>query len=335
MFTKIYEKTREFIKDNYKGIIILITIFLLFSVELPFSIYTPGGAVNLNERVSIEGAYEPKGSFNMAYVSMVKGSIPFLLVSKIIPDWDIVPKNKITYNDEDMQEMMLRERIYLEESINNATILAYKKANKEINIKKVNNYAGYITSDAKTNLKVGDNIISIDGREIDSLATLREYVNTLDEGVKVSLKIERNEKVRDAYATTFRTEDGLKIGVSIITTYDYEESPKLEFKTKASEMGSSGGLMMSLTIYNKLVSDDIARGKKIVGTGTIDIEGNVGEIGGVKYKLIGAVKNKAEIFICPYENYEEAVKVAKERKFDIKIIKAKTFDEALEKLKEI
>lgn len=128
MFTKIYEKTREFIKDNYKGIIILITIFLLFSVELPFSIYTPGGAVNLNERVSIEGAYEPKGSFNMAYVSMVKGSIPFLLVSKIIPDWDIVPKNKITYNDEDMQEMMLRERIYLEESINNATILAYKKA---------------------------------------------------------------------------------------------------------------------------------------------------------------------------------------------------------------
>ena len=91
--------------------------------------------------------------------------------------------------------------------------------------------------------------------------------------------------------------------------------------------------MMSLTIYNKLVKEDITNGKKIVGTGTIDVDGKVGEIGGVKYKLIGAVKNKADIFICPVENYEEAVKVAKEKDYDIKIISAKTFDEVLEKLK--
>ena len=61
----------------------------------------------------------------------------------------------------------------------------------------------------------------------------------------------------------------------------------------------------------------------------------VGEIGGVKYKLIGAVKNKADIFICPEENYEEAISVAKDKDYDIKIISAKTFDEALEKLASI
>ena len=92
---------------------------------------------------------------------------------------------------------------------------------------------------------------------------------------------------------------------------------------------------MSLTVYNQLTETDITRGKKIVGTGTIDINGNVGEIGGVKYKLIGAVKNKADIFICPEENYEEAISVAKDKNYDIKIISAKTFDEALEKLANI
>ena len=138
-----------------------------------------------------------------------------------------------------------------------------------------------------------------------------------------------------AYAYTYETDDGIKIGVSLITTYLYDANPNIDIKSKSSEMGSSGGLMMSLTIYNKLVEKDITKGRKIVGTGTIDIDGNVGEIGGVKYKLIGAVKNKANIFICPIENYDEALKIKEERNFDIKIISAKTFDEVLEKLEAI
>ena len=93
--------------------------------------------------------------------------------------------------------------------------------------------------------------------------------------------------------------------------------------------------MMSLTIYNQLTEEDLTKGKKIVGTGTIDIEGNVGEIAGVKYKLIGAVKKKAEIFICTEENYEEAVKIKEDKGYDITIIKAHTFSEVLEKLAEI
>lgn len=335
MFTKIYEKTKNFIKENYKGLIVLIAIYLLFAIELPYSIYSPGGAVNLNERIKMDDKNESAGSFNMAYVSMVKGSIPFLLVSKIIPDWDIVKKENITIDGETMDNMMKRERLYLEESINAATINAYQKAGKEITITAIKNNVSYIVSDAKTDLEVGDTITSINGNKINSLEDLKTIVNDLKVGTKVNMEINRDDKAREAYATVYKTEDGPKIGVSLITTYEYDTTPDVEIKSKSSEMGSSGGLMMSLTIYNALVENDITKGKKIVGTGTIDINGNVGEIGGVKYKLIGAVKNKADIFICPLENYEEAMAVKKERNFDIKIISAKTFDEALEKLEEI
>ena len=48
-----------------------------------------------------------------------------------------------------------------------------------------------------------------------------------------------------------------------------------------------------LAIYKELIEEDITHGLKIVGTGTIDELGNVGEIDGVKYKILGAVKNKA------------------------------------------
>jgi len=335
MFTKIYESIKKFIKENYKGLIALILIFLIFYIELPYSIYTPGGAVNLNERITIKEEYETEGSFNMAYVSMIKGSIPFLMLSKVFPDWEIVKKENITIEDESMDELLERERLYLQESIDNAVINAYKKANKEIKITSVNNSVSYISDEAKTNLKIGDNIISVNGIKINSLKELKLIIEKLDDKEKVNLKITRNNKERDAYATTYKTEDGIKIGVMLIATYDYDVNPNVEVKSKSSEAGSSGGLMMTLTIYNKLIEEDITKGKKIVGTGTIDIEGNVGEIGGVKYKLIGAVKNDAEVFICPEANYEEAVRVAKEKDYNIKIISAKTFDEVIDKLKTI
>ena len=335
VFTKIYEKIKAFIKENYKSLIVLLIVFLLFTVELPYRIYTPGGAINLNDRITVTNGEDVSGSFNMAYVSMMKGTIPFLLISKIIPDWDIVKKEDITIEGEDLDEMMLRERLSLKESQDAAVINAYKAAGKKLTINSTNNCVNYITEEADTNLLIGDNIVSANGIKINSFDELKSIIEKLPPNEKVTLKVIRADKEKTAYAKTYEVEGATKIGVSLTTTYNYTTDPEVKIKSKSSEMGSSGGLMMSLTIYNKLVKEDITKGKTIVGTGTIDIDGNIGEIGGVKYKLIGAVKNKADIFICPVEIYEEALNVAKEKDYKIKIISAKTFPEILTKLKEL
>ena len=335
MFTKIYEKIKKFIKDNYKELIILLIVFLLFTIELPYSIYTPGGAVNLNERITVEDGYESDGSFNMAYVSMVRGSIPFLLISYVIPDWDIVLADDITAEGEDMDEMLERERLYLQESIDAAIINAYQAAGKNVEITGTINEVSYLTEEADTNLEVGDQILRVNGNDINSLKDMQNIIESLDEGEKVSIQIRRDDSELECYAYTYDIEGETKIGVSLLTTYEYVTNPEVSITSKASEAGSSGGLMMSLTVYNQLVPEDITGGKKIVGTGTIDINGNVGEIGGVKYKLIGAVKNDADIFMCPEENYEEAIEVAEEKDYDITIISVSTFNEAIEKLEEL
>lgn len=335
MFTKIYEKIKKFIKDNYKELIVLLIVFLLFTIELPYSIYTPGGAVNLNERITVEDGYESDGSFNMAYVSMVRGSIPFLLISYVIPDWDIVLADDITAEGEDMDEMLERERLYLQESIDAAIINAYQAAGKNVEITGIINEVSYLTEEADTNLEVGDQILRVNGNDINSLKDMQKIIESLDEGEKVSIQIRRDDSELECYAYTYDIEGETKIGVSLLTTYEYVTDPEVSITSKASEAGSSGGLMMSLTVYNQLVPEDITGGKKIVGTGTIDINGNVGEIGGVKYKLIGAVKNDADIFMCPEENYEEAIEVAEEKDYDITIISVSTFEEAIKKLEEL
>lgn len=333
MFNKIYDAIKNFIIDNYKFLITWIIIIVLFFYELPYVIYTPGGIVNLENRIAVNGDEDTtEGSLNMSYVSLVKGTIPMLLLSYVIPNWDILPSEEITREDESVDELLKLEKLYMTSSIDNATILAFNKAGKDLNITREVNNIVYIADEADTDLKIYDELLSVDGKKINTVTELREYINTLNAGDTVSILVNREGKEKECSANIYETSDGLKVGISFLTTYEYETTPEIEVSTKASESGSSGGLMLSLAIYNAISDEDITKGRTIVGTGTIDISGNVGEIDGVKYKLLGANKNNAEIFLCPIKNYEEALKVKEEFDLDIDVHGVATFDEALEYL---
>ena len=91
--------------------------------------------------------------------------------------------------------------------------------------------------------------------------------------------------------------------------------------------------MCALDIYNKITEFDLTKGRKISGTGTINEKGEVGAIDGVKYKLAGAVKKKANIFIVPKDNYDEAIKLKKKYNYNIEIILADNLHNVIEKLK--
>ena len=332
MFNKLYENIKSFIVENYKFLLVWGIIIFLFFYEFPFVIYTPGGIVNLESRIEVEDGYETEGSLNMSYVSLVKGTLPMILLSYVIPNWDLIKSSEITIEDESVDELLEMEKLYMQSSIDNATILAYQTAGAEINITREVNNIIYISDEAETNLEVYDEILQADGQDITTVDELKEIVNSKTEGDTIIFTVNRNGKERECQAKIYDTSDGLKVGISFLTTYEYETDPKISVETKASESGSSGGLMLTLAIYNALTPDDITKGRTIVGTGTISLDGTVGAIDGVKYKILGAVKNDAEIFLCPMENYEEALKVKEEFDLDIEIHGVATFQEALEYL---
>ena len=177
--------------------------------------------------------------------------------------------------------------------------------------------------------------MEIDGNELHSLKELQDYVKEKNAGDIVKITYDRNGKKITEDTELIRLNDEAKVGISLALVSEYRTPYNIEVKTKSGESGPSGGLITALEIYNQITEKDITNGKKIMGTGTIDKDGTVGEIGGVKYKLIGAVKKGAEVFICPEENYEEARKVKEENKYNITILSAHTFDEAIEKLNSI
>lgn len=334
MIKNLYEEIKKTIKKDYKMFIAFVVIFVLCIIELPFYIEAPGGVIKVDDRIKINDSYKSTGSFNLAYVSEIKATVPTLLYSLVNKDWDVLKKEDVIYDNETMSEASYRDKLLLEEAKNNAIIVAYTKAGKKIEISNEHLFIIYVDEDSDTDLKIGDEILEVDNIKITSKKQLDDIMVTKNVNDKVVIKIKRNGKEIECYGKIKEVGDKKLIGLLLSKTSDLKTDPEIELEFKKSESGPSGGLVLALSIYNNLVSEDITKGRKIVGTGTIDVNGNVGSIGGVEYKIKGAVKENADIFLIPAgENYEEAKKIIEENNYKINLIPVTTFDEALEKLK--
>lgn len=331
LFYKIYARISAFLKKNYLYIIgIIIGVFLSF-YELPYYIDAPGGVIDVSSRIKIDNAYEVSGSFNMAYVSEYKATIPIFLFAKLNKDWNIYKKSDVLGNTETDEDLYIRDRLLLEESNQNAIVYAYQRAGKEVKLSNTKLYSIYIYEDAKTDLKVGDQIIEINNTIINNKEDALNEIQAHKKGDILQIKVLNDGKEEMRSAQLIDLDGQLIIGIQLAQISDYSVSPNIEIKYSKSESGPSGGLLTSLSIYNYLTKEDITKGYTIAGTGTIDEDGNVGSIGGVEYKIKGAVKDKIKYFLIPSgENYEEAIKVKNENNYDIEIVPVKTFDDALE-----
>jgi PDZ domain-containing protein len=78
-----------------------------------------------------------------------------------------------------------------------------------------------------------------------------------------------------------------------------------------------------------LSDEDMTKGRRIAGTGTINPDGAVGAIGGVRQKVFGAMAAGAEAVLVPAGNYDDAVEAADGR---IDVVRVETIDDALEYL---
>lgn len=336
MFNNFYDKFKNFMKENFLFLLFLILFVVVTFVRVPYEVNMPGGVINLGNRVTVDGeSVAIDGSFNMAYVSVVQGSIPYILLSYIIPDWDVVPESETMYENETIEDANKRSKLYLEQSIDYATVVAMDQAGVAYQISNRVNYVAFIGEEAKTTLKVGDNILSINGEGIEDINVMSDRIQDIKPGEKVSFIVLRNNKEVEASAVIYEEDGKNYVGISAITTFDLDTDVDIKISTKASESGPSGGMMMTLMVYNALTKQDLTHGMNIVGTGTINLDGSVGDIGGVKYKLMGAVKNDADVFLVPSGNYEEAIKVKKEKGYKIDIVSVEKFSDVVEYLEGI
>ena len=338
MLKKIFNCIKEYIIEEYKFIIAMISIFIILNIPLNYYIIVGGGISSASSRVNVENKYKSKGSFNISYVTQLNGNVLTYVLSHIIPSWERENPDLYKYDvNEDIEDIKFRSDLDLKTANGDATYWAYTLANKKI--KETSRHLYIIATykdDYETPLEVQDEIISIDDKSYDTVAKYSEYLQTKNEGdiVKVKIIRKKKEKVIDS---KIYLKDGFKLlGVSLQYVKEYKTNPKLDIKFKHSESGPSGGLITTLEIYNQLTKKDLTKGKTIAGTGTIEPDGTIGQIGGIEHKILGAHHAKADIFLCPGgNNYKDAKKYVKTKKIKIKLVKVTNIKDAINKLEKM
>lgn len=184
-------------------------------------------------------------------------------------------------------------------------------------------------------LEKDDIIRTADGVAVPYISQLRAQVQK-SAGKPMTLGIERGGQAMTVEATpTFAEKGGddgngaWQIGVSILPQYTFPVKVQIQLDNVG---GPSAGQMFALGIIDTLTEGDLTGGTKIAGTGTIDGEGNVGAIGGIRQKLYGARDAGATDFLAPASNCDEVVGHVPS---GIRVFSVSTLDDSLKVLETI
>lgn len=178
-------------------------------------------------------------------------------------------------------------------------------------------------------LEPGDRILRVAGQPVAGVPQLQEAIQAVQPGDQVTITIARDGVESDRTVTVEAHPDDPSRGfLGIVPALAPDVDFTIDFNL-ADVGGPSAGLMFALAVVDKLSPGELTGGKFIAGTGTIDSDGNVGPIGGIRYKIIAAADEGATVFLVPSENCAEAVSAAPD---GVRLVKVDTLDGAVDAL---
>ena len=171
-------------------------------------------------------------------------------------------------------------------------------------------------SPAASALKADDRIVKVGEKQIETLTDVPKAVNASN-GSPIEVTVERDGKQQTFKLTPVRASDDSRwiLGAGLKQSYDLPAHVQYNLDGVG---GPSAGLMLALGTVDKLsegtlLADEDAGGDPyrsyISGTGTIDANGKVGAIGGIKYKILATGRYGARYFLAPKENCDSIVKM--------------------------
>ncbi|WP_169087151.1 SepM family pheromone-processing serine protease [Paenibacillus sp. PL91] len=344
------KRTNPSYRKRLIGLLVLI-IFLaaITLIPLPYYIHQPGTVEKLSDYVAVEsGSASSNGSFNLTTVYSLKVNNAMTMVYGLITkDSEIRKSDQVRGTLTDAQYGALLEHM-MKSSQSNAVVSALSQAKKPVSL----TYTGVFVqsllpgSKAAGVLFPGDVIVEAEGkavkRQSDIIAILaagEQAGGTLElvvqrSGERINLKIQLYESAPGT------AENVRRIGIVTEDVYTYESPVNVSY-TESDIGGPSAGLMFSLEILDQLTEGELTHGKIIAGTGTIDASGSVGQIGGIRDKIIAAAHAGVDIFFCPADvmasdsNEKDILDEARKRGYKITIIPVRTLEEAMNELERL
>ncbi len=327
------------------ALLVAVLLAVGLSLPVPYVADEPGpvsdtlATVNGKPLITVTGAptYPTTGKLDLTTVSQDSSlTLWQALIGYVSTKRAVVPK-EITrtagQSDAELQREYQREMAESQKS-------AISAALHELKIPATVS-VGSLTDDsaAKGKLQPGDVLLAVDGVPTRDAIDLRAKVGATPPGRDVTISYRRGTAPPADVRITPRIaaqQDGSSPRAVVGVLLDEKRPVDVELQMVSiggqAVGGPSAGMMFALGIYDVLTPGPLTGGRTIAGTGTISPDGEVGPIGGIQQKLVGARQNGAGIFLTPASNCAEAVRAIPS---GLRLVKVATLDEAVHALEGI
>jgi Lon-like protease len=298
----------------------LLGVGLLVGVSLPvpYIVLRPGPVFNVLGSaggvpvISISGAktYPTTGTMDMLTVSEAGGPAGRISLLVALSSWRnpsdaVVPTELLYAPGESAAQASAESNQQMLQSQDAAAVAALRYLNLPVAAVKVSKISP--GSPALGHLRVGDGILAIDGVAVWTPDETVAQVSKHKPGDVIEITVLRgSSRVIESVVAGASPTNKSKAYLGIVLAPAYSSPIKVTI-TLNDVGGPSAGLMFTLGIIDMLTPGGQIGDQHVAGTGTIDQNGTVGAIGGIRQKMAAARADGATIFLLPADDCAEAL----------------------------
>jgi Lon-like protease len=313
------------------GLLVAALAAALWIVPTESYIFLPNSAHPVAPLVEVDGGKDPKdGGIFFVDVLVRKATLAERLFPGLREGATVVPAEQVRPPGVSEGERRREELLEMQMSQRVAAAVALRSLDYKVVAKPIGARIEFVDSKAPASGKLfpGDVITSAGGKPVTSPAGLRRAIRASGIAREMLLVVKRGDEKVEVRVRPVRGPQGTPIiGVIVSQAADI----KLPLDVKIDTMGVGGpsaGLAFALDLLEEL-GRDVDHGNRIAVTGALELDGTVGEIGGVKQKTIGVERAGIKVFLVPAgENAAEARRYAD----GIRIVPVTSFQQALRRL---
>ena len=290
----------------------------------------PADAEPVAPRLSVNGTEVYDRESSIYFVTIREPGISVL-------DWFVTRKHEATellsrvdkFGDQTPQQLIDLGQLQMRTAKDNAVYVALSVAGVDVTLQPGKLIIGSLLclranlertecleySPADEVLDPGDVITGVNGTPIATVDDLRPILDDLQPGDVVQVEFERDGETMSGEVETILApgEDPARtiIGFTPIDTTTILLPDGVEVSLDTDKIGGpSAGLAFTLTLLDRLTEGSLTGGAKVAVTGTINLDGTVGPIGGLAAKAKAVQQTGVKYFLVPTAQGDEQIAYA-------------------------
>lgn len=327
-----------YISGTVVGLLVAVVVAAAF-IKVPYYRVAPGSLYPTEQLISVDGAqvYRDPGEIDFTTISMKRATVLDAVFGWNDPAVELVDQ-EIVEGGKSPEQNRTENLEMMADSKQIAAVVALRKLGYDVKVvgtgalvRDIGPPVDGVKVPADGVLHRNDTIVEIDGVKIELASDAVAAITAHPPGDTLTLKVEPppgQGEPRTVQVTLVPGRDDPSrgmIGIDLGTRHQQFQLPFTVSIDSKEVSGPSAGLAFTLGLIDTLTPGSLTGGKKVATTGTINLDGSVGAVGGVEQKTYACLRDGVELFLVPPQEYEQAVAVAG----GMKVVAVQDLDEAL------